>query len=734
MKRAALALACGLLAFGPTAPATVPAAATPLGGSTATATQAADERARITVLQADSSGALGADIRVEVEITNISDTALDDLQVTTRRGDALASTADAAIELEQGDFPYFGTFARANSLEPGESARLTLTVPTGLGAEGTLAIEESGAYPLMFSLTGTQDGDPVALADARLILHFGELPKDVGDHSLTVVYPITEHVDIVPGETGGEPLIMQSEDLAAALAAGGRLDRLLTTYTDHDLRGAGCVAVDPALVDTVDRMAEGYTVSATRPSTAQKPQRLRDSWFSDDDDDRGVEGTGSADARAWLDRLANVDCLMVMPWANTDVNAVLKAHNGFLVHEAVSRGAETIETILGRSLNSSLLAVGSPGVSAQLPTSVLIADGTPQHGDSATYDPALAELLSSRFNAAAGLDLALSAAVPQQPESSADHEDQEDTDDPASTNSTDSTSGTGSAAASAVVAKLPNYQDPDAAQAALEEAERLLATAHPGTLTTHPAAANTAANTAATGASAATLQDDAPSPAFTDPEILQVEQQAHYTDELMNIMVNDHNIALTRYGFTLPLRRDLLAALSLNPRPDGTTTIDTARLQANSTQLQDLRNSVSLIPPGNVYTRASESSPLLIVAENGLPLPVDARILYEADQKSNAQGATLNTPNSVHIPAKGSITVSMTADLPDDSRRDIRLWLATPSGATISQPVFISVQTRGGMLGVYGLGAIAGLLVLGAVALRIRRTKKTQEVEAKKNS
>lgn len=63
----------------------------------------------------------------------------------------------------------------------------------------------------------------------------------------------------------------------------------------------------------------------------------------------------------------------------------------------------------------------------------------------------------------------------------------------------------------------------------------------------------------------------------------------------------------------------------------------------------------------------------------------------------------------------------MTADLPTDRRTDLRLWLATPDGATISQPVTIAVQTRGGMLSVYGLGGLVALLALGALAVRLRR-------------
>ena len=140
----------------------------------------------------------------------------------------------------------------------------------------------------------------------------------------------------------------------------------------------------------------------------------------------------------------------------------------------------------------------------------------------------------------------------------------------------------------------------------------------------------------------------------------------------------------------------------------------------NSDALRDLRSSVSLIPPGNVYTRVSESSPLLIVAENGLPLPVDAHLAYDAPD-----GATLNTQDSVHIPAKGSITVSMTADLPSDAdRTSLRLWLATPSEHLISDPIDITVQTRAGIVSVYGAGIVAALVLVLAALFRLGKRKK----------
>ncbi|PIH11548.1 hypothetical protein CTJ10_12780, partial [Staphylococcus epidermidis] len=135
------------------------------------------------------------------------------------------------------------------------------------------------------------------------------------------------------------------------------------------------------------------------------------------------------------------------------------------------------------------------------------------------------------------------------------------------------------------------------------------------------------------------------------------------------------------------------------------------RLNGERDTLRAIKASISLIPPGNVYTRTSESSPLFIVAENGLPLPVNASILYQGPPD-----AKLNTPTEFRIPARGSLTLQMTADLPQNNKRtDLQLYLSTPDNRPISQPVNIAVQTAGGAFANRIL--VAGLAVLFALAV-----------------
>ncbi|TVU82060.1 hypothetical protein FQN05_10135 [Corynebacterium aurimucosum] len=656
-----------------------------------------------------SEARVGETLEVQLRIHNTSESAVDDLQITSRRSDAVASTTQARQELAAGSFPYYGASLGAGALQPGESRDITVKVPTALREDSTLAITEPGAYPLLFTLTGTRDGQAASFAEERTILDFSgdqEAPEEEGEHSFSLVYPITANVDVVPGDTGGEELILESEQLAEQLSPGGRLDQLLDAYLEHDLHGSGCVALDPALVDAADRMSAGYTVNETRPSTAKRPTRLRDSWFTRSDSDRGEPGAGSRDAAAWLEKLKKVDCRMLLPWANADTDAVAKVGNEWLTHEAFEQGAATVERVLGAPLSTKLTSPASGTSEHAVPVPLLVADNSEWSGDAATFDASLGALLAQ------------TGSKPQttgysNPELRYDF-------------SMDSeqaralTAGASISVASAqeeTVAKLPNYQDPAAARAVMETAQRLLDS---GRLQPRPVTALEVE--AGNGTPGSPYPDPA---AFHDAEITQVTQQARYTDELMSIMVNDPGIAMTRYDFTAPLRRDLLTALSATDRSSlhGFTPSvkqSRTRLEKNADMLRELRASVSLIPPGNVYTRVSESSPLLIVAENGLPLPVDAHLAYDAPE-----GATLNTQDLIHIPAKGSITVSMTADLPSNvDQMSLRLWLATPSEHLISDPIDITVQTRAGIVSVYGVGAIAALALVLAALFRLGKRKK----------
>ena len=150
-----------------------------------------------------------------------------------------------------------------------------------------------------------------------------------------------------------------------------------------------------------------------------------------------------------------------------------------------------------------------------------------------------------------------------------------------------------------------------------------------------------------------------------------------------------------------------------------TTEDNRRKLDSNRDLVQALRASVRLMPPGNVYTRTSNSSPVVIVAQNGLPLPVEAKIQAESSE------AEVTPPGTLRIPAQGSITTQVTANLPQDQESaTMKLWLANDSGAPISDPVTLTVQTKGSNWWVWLIAAL--LVVFFVVRLALGRRKPQQ--------
>lgn len=742
--------------------------------------------------------------RAVLAVYNDSGEPVSDLAVTPRRADAAPTVGQArgVLALGREAYPHFGAARELRGeLGPGERREVTVDLDSLDLAPG--------ATPLMFALAGAVGELGVRELGTERLLFTTEETEDTEEAQtpdLSLVVPLTAPVDIVPGETGQAPeeppLVLESEQLARQLAPGGRLAELLDTYATAttigpnaaELSQGACLAIDPALVDTVARMAEGYTVARERPALGQKAQRLRDSWGSEEESASGEPGGGAADAQEWLDRLsetAGAGCTVALPWANADVNAVAATEDEWLFREMVQRGPATLQSELGAApsgnvvipapgyvteqaaaglgwadqTGSTVLEEGMQAVweastadrapqtasadgtalestdlpdlqgapTPQTPVQVLVADntvwGVPEAGNFARLAPGITAVT---YPGALGALLATAGPSPQttaysNPDSRFDYRLDSAAARAVSAGSAvrlavaEQTLPAGWAQSPEPVIVLPaSLVDAPSAAALLSATAELFG---------RDAAAPLPFDRAVTPSAEQAAELDAqplspPTPGVTrfgspyadpaavsDTEVLRAGQQARYTDDLTRMTVNDPGINLTRYDFTLPLRRDVLMSLtatrrsSLGGHDDAVAAAD-RRLETNRRTLQELRGSVALIPPGNVYTRASESSPLLIVAENGLPLPVDAELAY-----SGPEGATVEVPGRVHIPANGSITVQMTADLPaGQDQTQLTLWLATRDGSPISTPVDITVQTRAGIVGTYG---IALLLVVG---------------------
>lgn len=751
----------------------------------------------------------GATLTLTIRLTNTTQEPIEQLTVTPQRAEGATSVSQARSMLAgpSSNFGYYAQSVLVDGLAPEEQRDITLNVDTDPAEDSTLSITQAGTYPVLVSLLGTDptSGAPGLLSSERFALPVTDraaapanppaptATEEEATPGLSMIYPVTADVDITPGETGDapgqQPLILSSEQVAEQLGPDGRLSRLLDVYADSAPSDGTCLAVDPELVDVVDRMSRGYSVSDYRP-LPERPQRLRDSWGDTDEGQTTVPGGGAELAEEWITRLTDIaatECLISLPWANADLNALSATGDRWLMREALERGPTTLHRVLGTTgLTNTVLAptgyvdpaatrtlgwadhsdstVGSAGMTTaweqsvsqraaddssalgtdapapQEPVRVLVANNTVWGDQTAGRFSNLAPGITAvGFHDSLAATFAATGTTPETVAySNPDLRHPLELDSPLARDLSAMAALQLAVAEQAedapVLATLSLALDPSTAQRTLDMANALIDSgqAEPLSLTDYltPSSEETAELT-----STPSLIDEEQPPfgtpysdpgLYSDPEILRASQQARYTDDLTRILSNDPALALTRYGYTLPLRRDQIRALSAVGRRsfesfDEAVTETDELLRGNGFAVQQLRSSILLLPPGNVYTRTSENSPLLIVAENRLPLPVEAMIEYDS-----ADPVRLDAPNPVRIPAHGSLTVQMTADLPDRSEQSqLRVWLANLNGSQISTPVELTVQTRGTTLALVAATALLGLvLFLGSVIRLLRRRQR----------
>lgn len=752
-------------------------------------------------------------LTARVTVTNTSGADVGNIMLRTQRADMLPGSSQARTVLAEPEaaFAVATGFGEGFSLAAGESATLTLDVDLGAPAPEGLGIAEAGVYPLLFNANGRPDGGiDQFLAETRFLLpvRAGEETEGDGEGDaaagpggpagsaadrggrpadpvpLSVIWPLAADIPILPGETGEAPerqrLILTDDSLHGELGEQGRLGGLLGALESElagpagpGLRQSTCVAVDPELIQTVDRMAEGYAVGGRRPSPVESSTRLRDSWGSADSRDL-AEGSGSGTAAQWLDRLRAITrdmCVVTLPWSGAEINAVGATGDPDLAAEALSVGDGVVARILDLDPlapvvlppEGYLTAAAVPALRYADPTGAVDPDavfeamhGTPGAGtwpsDSAVPATALVSANSlapgdgglaqagqtadlpgnARAFALPGALSAALAATGSAPEVAGYS---------AVAGRHDLTADSGVARMQTTVGTLHQELSDASIRAGDEDAAPLVAMppagwsvdgegaraflrAVAGTFDeglARPVALGAALDASAADHHAGPAATAAPNPdpgGVTGTEMTRARQQSGYLTDLTLMMANDPQVALTRHGFTQPLRRDVLRALSGTGRReraghDAATGRASAINAGTGSMLQQLRDSVTLVAPGGVYTRTTGMSPVVVVGRNGLPLPVPAEV-----QVLDQSGAPLSRQPAA-LPAKGSVTLQLNsqAEPEEDGRSRLQLWLETPSRQRISAPVQIVVQAGPGpaavILPLALIGLAAGAFIRG---------------------
>lgn len=561
----------------------------------------------------------------------------------------------------------------------------------------------------------------------------------------------------------------------------GALESELAGEDGPALRESTCVAVDPELLDIADRMRDGYRIGGERPSPVEDSTRLRDSWGSGKDMNLR-EGQGAEAAGAWLDRLAAVTrdlCVVTLPWSGAEVNAVAATGDPELATEALAMGDAVVERVLGRGalpstiippegyLDAGSVAVtafgdtsspidgsaafeslnepDAPGAAATLSvtwppaaprTTTLVAANSLTLGDGRIARPGeMAEIGpgSSAFALPVPLSSALAAtgsapevagyaAVAGRFDLTADSgvARMQTAVGTLRQEIADASVGAGEAGAAPVVAMPP------AGWSVSGDDARTLLRAVAETFDdgiAEPVALGDALARSGAGHSVGPAQTSSPNPdpgAVSGTEVSRAAQQSRYLTDLTTMMANDDRVALTRHGFTQPLRRDVLRAMTGIGRRNAASHMRHAEkagrtMAGMGEMLQQLRDSVSLVAPGGVYTRATDMSPVVIVGRNGLPLPVPAFVRVQvSDSERIGRHEAL-------LPAKGSLTLQITPEDPGpnvdrERQNQLHLWLETPDAQRISSPVEIVART-GPSTRTLVIASVALTFAVGAFAL-----------------
>ncbi|GAB3211768.1 DUF6049 family protein [Nocardia tengchongensis] len=584
----------------------------------------------------------------------------------------------------------------------------------------------------------------------------------------TLLWPLADRPRLVAGQPGAPDAqaLLTDDDLAASLAQGGRLDQLLSALEsvvkpdstrDRSLINAVCLAVDPDLLITVSDMTRDYRVLAS-PSDPEGPTRL---------------GSGGRAAKAWLERLRALApgmCVTALPFAQVDPNALASAGDVTLTDRALNAPADLIDSLLtvksvrgvaipdagtidteGATLfahhgftttvladnavapldgRSNLLAAktppstppttpATPGSAPEpgTPDMVTLADVVVPPATGTTTQPAPAAPHAATFDSWAATALAAIGSNPPTPAFTPDKARYDVTVDSRAARLQDALGAIAWTALNPQPGRprtallVPPQQwgaNRDEASAVLGQLDlqlrNNLATPRPLTelLAQQPDPQPYTLDYLDRAA------DDAVPAHFAEP----VHQQGQRITELMSALVDVPQQELSPRAFLTPLRDDLIRVLSLTDRRAGGGAADTnaqRRLDQTTKTMNNLYGSVTVLPPGGVYTLASEQSPLLLVARNDLPVAIRVRFKIDAPAET-----TITDIGEQQLPAKGNRSFQIPTEVSDSRNLTIPIGLSTPDGVPLGNAVSVSVRSNayGQVLAIMTASACALLLLL----------------------
>lgn len=302
-------------------------------------------------------GTTSNQVTINGTLTNVGKLPISDIELRLQRGDyapydnALRHT----LSEDQINYPTALPFHSLNAtLRPGATTTFTLKAHITGTTGDTLNIHEPGVYPLLINANGrVNNSDSARLHDARILLPVLSLPHttsqdpaETAPRPVTLLWPLA----ITPQEASyysfSSVAVLRDDNLGISLGKNGRLRTLLDTGAtllgDRTLGKSVCLAVDPDLLRTVNRMTRPYRV-LTNPTNRHDGLR---------------NGKHSGDAQAWLDQLRGLaanNCVIALPWAGASLSATAHSLGGVHPHQLMGDSRAVTSYLLHARLASRVI-------------------------------------------------------------------------------------------------------------------------------------------------------------------------------------------------------------------------------------------------------------------------------------------------------------------------------------------------------------------------------------------
>lgn len=686
-------------------------------------------------------------VTIQGTLRNVGRLPVSDIQLRIQRADYVHYGNQLRHVLVEDEINYDTSLPFHNvdkTLKPGEETTYTLTAKISGKGRNSLNINGPGAYPILVNVNGrVNKSAPARLHDARTLLAIHQLPRATGKGNsvdaatkaprpFTLLWPIAD----IPREAAyysfSSSLVLRDRTLEESLDKNGRLRVLLngaaTLLRDPTLRKSMCLAVDPDLIRTVNRMSHGYRVldDPQKPTGGSSP------------------GKNTSRAADWLDELRNIaedNCLIALPWSGASLGAAETANQPQPLATLMQDSRKFVSTLLGTPITNKII----------WPTTGMVTRADLRAADHNQF------ILAGNAFLTKGVTANGNRSVKKPLHNKAPRhgirvtiDDRNYTGVPFDTTLATALAGTGTHPENTVYS-LPDARyvlDADSTEARMQDAVTTLLWKVSTSMRRETARTNsygrmpllvappqrwtpTADNmdefvetlkyVAEQKLIAPTSLDNAVKAANVQPFVGRIN-----TKQMATLPTPKPAIATIKRGIQGIREHEDLYAPNETEDPDnflykrgryniyratstgstgaspqlasttdgGLTLVNPASrnyplsyARSIKAAAESITEAVTLITPGNIYTLASTDSALVLVARNQLPLAVNA-VISATDER----GQPVSSPQKVVIPAHSSINVHVAVRLPGGEPVPIKLSMRSPSGKVLGTDINMEVR------------------------------------------